>query len=257
MGTANATVRSDAGVSVAIQMAATVTAVQVRRYDPNGFETVIRAGESMPLTNGFGVYYDYEAPLDVVVHYEISQVAPAGAETAKSNDVTVVSNGISWLKDPGVPTRNLPVFIVTSIPELTRPARAGVFQVVNRTAPVVVSSMRQAEQGEITFHTTTDVERSKVEALIRSGQVLLFQSPGTYGWGSRYIHVGDVVEARVGVAMEPMRRWVMPFIVVDRPAGLASAPVGASWNDGKVKYPTWDALKASKRTWESILVEGV
>src|SRR5262245_55174247 len=143
MATLVAAVRPDAGVNLTITMSASVTSVTLVRYDPSGFSTYIRAGNTVALTGGQAIVYDFEAPLDVDVYYVATQATPAGSETATSNTVQVVSGGWSWLKDPGIPTRNLRIPIVTSIAELTRPARSGVFDIINRTAPVVVSAMRR------------------------------------------------------------------------------------------------------------------
>jgi hypothetical protein len=261
VGTIVATVRPDAGVLLDITFATSVTAIRLSRLDPSGFTTLIRAGDPVTLVAGHALVYDYEAPLDVEVSYNATQVTPPGSETAASNTVTVAQGEkYSWLKDPGTPSRNLRVPVTTSIEDLTASARAGTFDIINRASPVVVSAMRKAPQGQIVVHTNTDTERQYMWELMRRGQVLLFQTPAKYAWGSQYIHVGDVVEARVGLAMEPARRWTLPFTIVDRPAGLATAPPGTSWTDVKGAYTAWGTmptpavgtLAASNKRWNQL-----
>lgn len=253
MGTIEVVVRPDAGASLLITMDAAVTSCKLQRCDPSGFETVIRSGASIALIDGAAVVYDFEAPLDVPVYWEAVDTADPPADTATSVKVVIESHGYSWLKDPGLPSRNLKVPVTTSIAELTRAARAGVFDVINRTYPVVISSLRRGPSGDLVLHTYNDGERERMMTLLSRGTVLLFQTPDGMGWGSRYIHVGDVSEARVGLAMEQARKWTLPFTVVDRPVGLATAPPGTTWQDVDSQNADWQTLYDQEVTWFNVL----
>lgn len=260
VATLTATVLSDtAGVKLDIAFPATVTKVSVGRYDPSGFVQLIRNGSQVTLAGGLATIYDYEAPLDVNVRYIATQMVPPGppTEVAESAVKVIPSQGLSWLKDPALPSKNMPLRIITSIAQLSRPSRAGVFNILDRTYPVVVTNKRQAPIGEMVCHTLSDQERTGMTDLLARGSILLLQTPGAYGWGSQYVYVSDAVESRVGLAMEQARRWTLPFVVVDRPEGLTEGAANPkTWQAVKDIYATWDALAATGKTWDQLLEEG-
>jgi len=247
-----------ARVKLAIQMTDTsTTQITAGRVDANGYTELIRAGDLIDVTNGQTTMRDYEAPLDLPVYYQIYQVTPDNGEVQTSNTVTVPSNGASWLKDPGYPSMNFKVPVVTSIQTLTRAARAGVFNVLDRPLPIVVTAKRQGPVGTLIAHTITDMQRNNLTDLLARGTTLLLQTPWAFGFGSQYVSIGDVEEARVGVAQETIRQWTLPFIVVDRPDGLAAiADSGATWSDVKSQFNTWADLTASGKSWSDLLEDG-
>jgi hypothetical protein len=243
------------GIELDITFSAAVTKILVERQVPGAAWQTIASGET-PISTTKEMD-DYEAPLDVAVVYRATQTIPAGSETATSAPVTLTSiNEGGWLKDPGYPTTNVPVSIITSIRTLTRPSRAGVFNILDRVNPIVVTAKRQGAIGELVMHTTTDAERIALTDLLARGTVLLLQTPPRFGFGSQYVHIADAVEERVALAMEQTRKWVLPFLVVDRPEGLTITPVGKTWRDVRTIYPTWADLKASGKTWRQLLEEG-
>lgn len=260
MGTMTATVNAAlAKVTLDITMAASVTTITVGRRGPDGFTTLIRYGEGIPTPGGHVVIDDFEAPLDVPIDYVATQVTPTGTETATSAIVMLTSGGYSWLKDPAYPSMNFRIPITTSIQTLQRPARAGVFRILDRDKPVTITTVRQSPNGELVLHTNTDSERVSLTNLLARGTTLLLQVPAVYAESAsnNYVYVADVTETRVGLAMEQARRWSLPFTVVDRPEGLTGQPAsGKTWGDVKTKYATWGDLAASGKTWQQLLEEG-
>lgn len=248
----------NSGIKLLIQMTnQAITAVLVERQDPDGFWRTLGQASRLPLVNGQATINDVEMPYDTPVRYRVSQVVPVGSETGLSADITVDSQGESWLKDPAYPTMSVKIPIVTSIQALTRKSRTGVFAVINRANPIVVSGKRQGAEGELVLYTRTDYERNSVNNVIDRGTVLLLQTPPHYGWGSAYVSIADTVETRVGVASEQLRRFDLPFVVVDRPDEISITPALAkTWQAVKTTYPTWGDLKASGKTWRQLLEEG-
>jgi len=233
-----------------------VLTCRIERLDPSGEWIVIRAGEGqIDLTNGAAHVEDYEVPLDAAVSYRVTQLTPAGAESATSAVVTVASGGWSWLKDPMVATRNLRLTEVTNIETLTFTSRAGAFAVLDRARPVVVASRRADFTGELRCTTATEAERLAMEDLISRGQILLLSTPQvpSYGFGHRYVHVGDVTQSRVGIGPEPTRAWVLPITAVDRPAVLATTPLGIKWSDVATGYLDWVAVVADNASWTELV----
>lgn len=246
-----------ASVHVEVQMSASVTKIKLGRVGPDGYAQVIRYGDMLPTTGGFVAVDDYEVPLDTPVYYVASQAAPVGSEKVTSNTVTVPSRGQSWLKDPGNPSLNMRIPVVTSIESLTRTSKTGVFPIIDRVNPITISTKRGGPVGTLVAHTLTDDQRIDMRDLLAKGSVLLLQTPAAYGFGSEYITVVDVEEKRLGLAMEQSRMWTLPFIVVDRPEGLDhQSTVDRTWRAVRDTYATWNDLAAAGKTWEALLEEG-
>jgi hypothetical protein len=253
MGTITLAPEPVAGMRLNLSFATTVTAVRVYRYDPSGYVQYIRSGDTVALTNGAASIVDYEAPLDTQVYWEAIQVTPAGSEAATSEHTQIESGGYCYLKDPGYPSRNFKIPVTTSIAALSFGARAGVFNIIDRLTPIVVTAKRGPATGPIVLHTYTDQDRQMMYDLLAPGKVLLFQSPAAFGWGSQYIYIADVEEARVGLAMEQARKWTLPALVVDRPVGLSTQKIGRTWADVKTTWLTWADVKATNKTWNQVL----
>ena len=122
----------------------------------------------------------------------------------------------------------------------------------------MVTAKRQGPIGELVMHTLADMERYAVRDLLARGTVLQLSTPPAYGFGSAYIHVGDVDEARVGLAMAPERRWTLA-VHRGRPAGRSALAADArnTWQAVKDTYVNWAELAASGKTWQQLLEEGV
>jgi hypothetical protein len=240
-------------VTLSLTFSTAVTAVRVVRYDAVGTPTTLRAGDSFPLTNGTGLIYDHEVPLDVPVSYTATQVAPAGSEAASTALMTVISEGRTWLKDPGTPSRNQVLAEVTGLGTMTYQSQAGVFPIIDRRRPIVVASTRHDWAGELSFSTATAAERDGMHELLSRGQVLLLSTPAGYGIGNVYVHAGDVSVTRVGLVTSTTRRWVVPLTVVDRPATLSATPLKIRWGDVKNGYANWDAVYALNETWDQFM----
>ena len=244
---------SNAKVTLTITFTAAVTQCLVQRVDTDGVATTIRSGATMTLTNKTGTIVDFEAPMDVSLYYTVSQVTPAGSETGTSSYFTLVSYGVTWLKDPATSTYNMRIDYVEDLQTLTRDAQAGVFNIIDRRYPIVVATRRHGWHGDFVCHTATINQRTQMINLLSRGQVLLLSTPGSYGIGNVYVSVGDVTEERVGKVYETFRRWTLPMTMVDRPAQLASTPLGNRWIDVETNFVTWNDLYVRNYTWDYLL----
>lgn len=232
-----------------------VTNVSVIRVEYDGSETTIRAGAAFLLANGGGFIEDYEVPLDRAVSYRVNQVTPVGAAVATSPGITIVSeHDYTYLKDPAIPTRNMRLDYIEDIRATARSSRAGVFDIIDRANPVVVTGIRQGWTGDLTMWTYTEAERTSMEILLGRGAVLLLSTPPEYGVGNAYVYVGDVACDRLGtVGTEQTRHWTLPLTAVDRPATLATMPLGTRWIDVKNRWATCGDLYATGMTWTQLL----
>lgn len=234
-----------------------VTSAQVVRVAPDGVETILKSGDKFTLVQGKGTLYDYEVPLDVPVWYKAYQLVPTGSGgnwIGSGTAQTMLSHGVSWLKDPAYPSNNLRLDYVEGVPSLSRKARAGVFDIIDRSTPIIVTARRQSASGDLTFTTMTQTDYEKVVRLVNRGEILLLSSPPTYGVGNVYVHVGDVTEERValGDATDWVRRWTLPVLVVDRPLSLTTTVPLERWQDVKSTWATWNDLYAANLTWDQV-----
>lgn len=230
------------------------TQVRVERRTADSRYVPVKSGLEIDLVGGKAVVDDYEAPMDVELTYRMMQVVPASsADPVVVTGVTLASNGWSWLKDPAIPSRNVRLDEITNMEVETYASRAGVFDIIDRSRPVVVAALRRDRTTQLDITTATEAQRQAVELILSSGQVLLLSTPIAYAWGNEYVHIGDVTESRVGVADEPTRRWVMPITVVDRPIALSYQPATMTWADVVGDWPTWSDLTAEVDTWQDLI----
>jgi hypothetical protein len=233
-----------------------LTSVTLSRVGASGAIVNVRNAEPATLdANGEWIGFDYEPPLDEDFYYLATSTESPGT-VLLGEVMRLPSQGLTWLRHPGRPAFNRS-FTVTRGPDLSRPAELGVFNVLSRSRPIAVSSLRQSERGVLDLRTDTDEEATDLLALVSDGTTLLFAPPSGYGLPSLlYLAVADVAEVRVtGYGPEPTRYWSLPFTVVDRPAGAALAS-GNSWSDLLGGYTSWLNAQYGEGTWTGVL-EGV
>jgi hypothetical protein len=206
----------------------------------------VRGAEPVTLISGGAVLYDYEAPFDVAVTYRAT--SPQDSTTVvTSSPVTLASNGRTWLRHPGRPILNRAV-VVHSRDDATRPATGrGVFPVIGRSRPIVVSQVRGSEDGTVRLLTTTAQQRTDLYALLADGSSLLLTAPPGRGWGSQYISVGDVSESRPNrIDTDEYRIISLPYTVVDRPAGPTSGGTDDTFAAVLAHYATFADVLAGE-----------
>lgn len=163
---------------------------------------------------------DGECPLDLPVLYEVSNPALAGGRIT-SAPVTLDSGNRTWLTHPATPSA--PVRCEpTAVPDMVRGTEQGVFRVLDRELPVVVSSaVRFAPSGTISFGALSWVERDALVDLFADCSPLLMRAPATYGYGlGSWLALGDITESADGRrAWQDCRIFTAPFQVTDAPAG--------------------------------------
>lgn len=235
------------------------TSANVVRSDLAGNVVSVRNGDPLSISGGTAATQDYEVPTDTAVTYEARDVT-LGTILATSSPSTLASGGAVWLGHPGRPTLNMRVTIREWVPG-TRRARAGTFDVIGKTLPVVRTMRRAGPEGRMVLRVDSFTERDQLFALIEDGYPLLLRpptSPNDWGIPAMYLSIGDVSEdlfMRVPWAMQK-RAIPMDWTQVDRPAGLSQAGPGFSWADIATAYPTWTALIAANPTWNDV-IDGV
>lgn len=222
----------------------TAATIHMDRLDDDGLTREVRnlSGGDIDISSGSAVVTDYEYRYGTTVTYRVRE------EPTTSQDFAMDADAV-WLTHIGVPTRSVTLF-VAEFGELTRPVERGVFAVLGRAEPIIVTgNRRSAPAGLIHARTKTHEERLALAAVLDDGSPLLLNVPVSLDWGleSAYVSFGDVTESRtIDWAGHPWREWSLPYQVVARPVGGTRA--GVTWSDGAGLYATWSSVPGGK-TW--------
>lgn len=194
---------------------------------------------------------DYEFAPDVentwrLTTYDAGGVA-LGSETAA---LTPALGARPWLKAIARPYLNAPV-TVQDYSEVTRPGRAGLFDVVGRSFPVAVAEVRGSSRYTLFLLTETREERRHMAAILAAGEVLLLQVPATADTPAGYLHVGAATEQRTARRSE-RRIFALEVVEVAAPdAALVGAT--STWETVRNNYAQWGDVLAAYATWADLL----
>jgi len=238
--------------------------LSVFREQPDGSRILVRSTSGLidhqVVTSDLMIVEDHEAPLNTPVRYDI-EIYPPGSLTAAtrtSDYATVVLANIqeTWLKDPGNPQRNLRV-LVGKAPDWQRPIDQGTFVVRGRRNKVILSGKRQGLEGDLAVATRSNDERSRLHALLDSGNTLLWQAAPGMGVDDMYVAVAQVPEARFGaLAQDEWRTWTLPLTEQDMPVTTAvNGAAGRTWQDVLTEFDTWQDVRSTYATWEDVLLD--
>lgn len=226
------------------------TPLTVQRMDADGVTRKVRtpSGAGLDLSSGSATLTDYEYPYGTSVTYILAESTSTTTGTF-SMDVLDV-----WLTHLGVPALSLTVEHAPGTDQdETWALEQGVFPVLERSAPIVVSSgARQAPAMKLLVYAETDAERTALRQLLADGSPLLLNVSPSLGYGvsTSYVAVGNVTATRgVQLATSPLRILTLECQVVDRPEGGTRADY--TWVDESAKYATWSAIPAGT-TWAQL-----
>ena len=234
-------------VRLDVSASAGETSTTVTRQNPDGSIIPVRTQDGGPLalSAGTGLIYDYELPYSASVTYS-SQESPSTVSSA-----VTLSVSSTWLVHPGVPALSMPVTLRPgTLQEETYGVARSVLFPMGRVNPIIVNDgTRKGGQSSLTVTTQSLDELSSLRALIADAGVLLLNIPAdqSVGFDTCYISIGDVKFARwTDVVIDSYRDVVLPFYVVDRPAGgttaqrtYADLTVYATYADLARAYPTY------------------
>jgi hypothetical protein len=232
---------------------------------PAGFtnitSTAVTAGNDAAQT------WDYQIQT-TPVNLPTGSLAVSGGVSAVSNGVVVAlphadwintqtaqitpQLGAIWLKDIGRPYLNRPVTVVA--PEdnpVTRAARDGVFDVVGRSLPVVVTDVRGPRQWQMLLRTATVDEATAVDLVLSTGDVMLVHTPAGCQILGGYVRIGNTSQTWHPLHPE------QSFFTLPLTAAAAPGPdvVGSTstWQTVLNTYGSWSAVLAANATWSSLL----
>ncbi len=216
-----------------------VDAVELERSDDGGVTWVpVRAWDTdvdysgIAPVNGDSVLWDWEAPPGIPVKYRARNLKAFALGEWGSSDWVQSSNAQWdtdqwWIKHPRLYGLNVTIK-VRSQATYTRVAQQGVFKVLNREDPVVISGGKRAlPNGEITFRSLTTAERDALDALLDEDDALLLQAPPTHGWPDRWVRFGDLSRERIMDDGHLQTFDQLPWQQVKRPEGELELPFPA------------------------------
>ncbi|WP_432157765.1 hypothetical protein [Streptomyces sp. bgisy153] len=241
--------------------------------DPSWLWTLVRldaAGTSYPvrgwsgdltsqtITGDVAAVTDYETPLGVPMQWRVSVKNPSGSgyQDYLSDPLTLDSSPTEvWLKDPGLPQKNVRLVVQPPVPTWTRSARQGVAVVRGRSLPVVISDVRGGRVGDLTVVTETDADRRALDWVLDAGGPLLLQWPPGWGEDDMFVSIGDVTAAPVADFAEfHDRTWVLPLTQVDRPIGGVTGDADRTWQTVKDGGATWADVLDGVTSWLTIRI---
>lgn len=158
-------------------------------------------------------------PTNNTMHLDEATFVVIGGPLVFAGSITPVIDQV-WLKSIVRPFLNRQV-TVRDYSEITRKSRSGVFDVRGRSAPVAVTDVRASRQWTLDVNTYTGQERSDLDLLLASGDILLVHVPPNSGRISAtpggYVSVGDTKEATPPTAELEWRVFSLPCTEVVAP----------------------------------------
>jgi hypothetical protein len=223
----------------------------VTRLNADGSSVPVRTSDGGPLVlSGATTLYDYEMGFGQAVSYS-SLESPSTVSTQVAVTVPQV-----WLIHPGVPGLSMPISLRPgTLQDETFVVKQGVFYPMGRTNPVVITDgARRGSQSQLVVLLQSLDEAASLSALLSDASTLLLNIPPSMatGFDTSYIAISDMKRSRWdSVVIDPNRDAVLPFYVVDRPAGGSQAQRTyvdllsfASYQSLQAAYPTYTALLA-------------
>jgi len=196
------------------------TTATIVRIDRSGNRSPVRLGNPATLDAGTWLGYDYEAPYETPVRYEVT------ATRVVTSDPVVLDVRRSWLIHPGIPDLSQPI-VIRSIGDRTRAASRGVFDVIGRANPPTRSDgVRRAPTFDLVVKTTTVDEYDAMEELLGDSETLLLQVGFDFTGRTdyRWVSIGDVTDTQPSRNYDDAKAfWTLPCTTTDAPVGLLQA----------------------------------
>ena len=169
-----------------------------------------------------------------------------------TRDTLSITPGMTrvWLKNPRRPNLNTPV-TVTDFGAISRPARAGVFDVIGRTTPVAVTDVRGSRRYTLTVTTPDLAAAAELDARLTQGDPVLLHVPPEAPFPGGYYVVGDTSYDRHSKRTK-RRFFDLPLTEVAAPAGTIYSQT-ATCADIVAAYATCADLLAAEPTCADVL----
>ena len=176
-------------------------------------------------------------------------LAPAAYVTRDTTNVTPTMQ-VAWIKNLQRPYLNRAV-TVTDWGTITRPARAGVIEVISRSLPVAVTDLRGSRRYPLTITAVNLDVAEDLDLCFSTGEPVLLHVPAGAPFPGGYYVIGDITIDRH--SKRTLRRFFeLPLTEVAAPAGTIVGDT-VLWSDIVATFATWSALVAAEPQWADVL----
>lgn len=220
------------------------------RVGPSGAREAVRAADPAPVSGGVYFAWDYEAPINESVRYEVDRTGGVYVSAT-----VILESEIPWLRSPYLPTLNRQVRMARK-PERERRRPRQIIPILGSKYPVVRFGLLQSESGTIRFWTSTDQEARDLVALLEQGTVQL--AVPNERFGTQYLSLGIVREEPAtayadGSASAAVSWWNVEFDSIGRPVGPAVGGPGTTWQAVKDRHANWQDVRDTYASWLELL----
>lgn len=229
--------------------AAATYAVFDRSTDALNYTTV-RGGSAKAVATQLADLDDFEFPAGIATTYRVRSYSAANVlqntfTVAITQDLTSV-----WFKSISRAYLNQSTKI-TGVGEISRANRGGVFPIIGRSFPVVISDVRGSKQMSLQVNTVTNTQRNNFDYLLASGDPVFVHVPSTnFKVQSGYFSIEDSAENLVGIPSD-QRFFNLSLLQVAAPTAEVLATT-MSWQGLRNRYPTWAAVRAANANWTAV-----
>lgn len=181
----------------------------------------------------------------------IAAFKPKDFVSRETTTITPVTGSV-WIKNPQRPSQNFAA-TVTDISDITRPSRVGVFEIVRRTLPVVVTDVQGSRRFALTITVDNLADAVAMDQKLATGNILLIQAPAANCVvPTMYAAItGDVRQYR-NSKRTTRRYFEIPLTECAEP-GNTTAGDTILWSDVIATYATWADVIAAKATWSDLI----
>lgn len=169
-------------------------------------------------------------------------------DTASLTPTLADSTGVQrlWIKNIQRPYLNTALSTPLGKLSITRPARAGVFDVVRRGLPVAVTDLRGSKEFTIGALVVTDVERDRLDLILTAGEPILLHVPPNIRLKSLYATIGDETYD------DEASSYTLPLKEVAAPP---STIVGVTilYSDIEATFATYAAVRTAYATYAAVM----
>lgn len=173
-------------------------------------------------------------------------------------EVTIFSASITptldsaWLKNIGRPFLNRPVTVVMQPDQtVTRQPRDGVFDIVGRSFPVVVTDLRTSRSWTMQVRTDTRADADTLDLVLSTGDPMFVHLPAGCQVRGGYVRIGATSQQ-----WHPLRpeeaTFTLPLTECAAPAATVLPAVG-TWATVLANYADWSAVLLAHPTWADLL----
>lgn len=237
----------------AFTFASNVVSVRVRRRKVAGGQFEDVRGGMVAVLSGFMLrpIDDYEFPSGVDSEYLIEGLGGTGGVLQSARVRRVAGSDPVWLKFIGNSSLNRTLTLI-GWSDIERDSRAGVFDVQNRSDPIVVSDVHSSRRFTIEVKAETSADIDALDQALSLGYPCFFQVPPTVPLPTVYAAIGKY-------SWKPARQskrgfFSIPLTEIAAPTASAVIEAPRTWQEVLNTYPSWEQMASAVPNWRALVI---